>query len=737
MNTQTRLTPEQLPQTNAQFIAYGAATRIADPFGGDDPITIRPQVFVRYYRGIKIKAINKPAEDTLHIEFDPDSVGLSKAFSTYMNADDPAAAYVQDRFEAGAAVDVGLESVRRKKEKAGAKAEIPSYVPIHALRGATNADGSGDAPTMMGAGGNHIRNVLGLIDGLKTNSCTSDPTEWAILTTNRKGDLPPEGYRALLSRDDWKNVGAITPKAENAPTAQQARQDTDQQAPAAGIDPNVLAKIVQHAVRDALRAEDRAEDRAEVATHGNITAPPKGRVPSEPKQWVAWATKGVPNAGSYIVAGGGYVRRWAYEYLRDNTNPTPDHDVLMEASAELTTYAQDITDTVQARLYDGAVVAGRMDPSHKEMSLWVRFVIEQQHPFLTDADFNSDAWKESVTTAAVEFATAEMKAAAAHLESQQSAPRQQQGQRSETTESDQGHALHAFTQLLGSVWDDAQKLRQAAAAANQQGLMGVLVWANPGEGKFSTEQFEGARQFEVGVLTHRRYQMLTADQEQAAPVTPASPSTPSEPPHDEDEPPHEERQPQPAAPAPQPAAPVQQQSSGAFPSAQHLAVALAGATNEETVATLFQAASAQNYLTAEIAVKDGVGAFGIAPVAPNTAGARMMSLGATFDAVQERLSNPTAAAAATQDAAATSERAEAPAPEPSGNAGGAGRSAQDIANAAQGLVEVAELTALAQEASSAGVDGETVTIGTSSGTLAKFLESRIKRAQRRDAAGGA
>src|SRR5699024_8494420 len=112
------LSPDQLPEKNAQFIAYGAPVREPDPFGGEDVLSVRPQVFVRYYRGIKVKELAAPRngnEDTVKVVFDPESVGLSSEFSAYMNTDAPVVPYLREQVEAGNPLDVGLEYVRRKK----------------------------------------------------------------------------------------------------------------------------------------------------------------------------------------------------------------------------------------------------------------------------------------------------------------------------------------------------------------------------------------------------------------------------------------------------------------------------------------------------------------------------------------------------------------------------------------------------------------------------------------------
>lgn len=744
------LTPDQLPSKNAQFIAYGQPTRIADPLGGEDPITIRPQTYVRYYRGVKIAKLETPNEDTLHVQFDPESVGLSKAIGAYMNTNDPAAQYVRERFEAGDAVDVGLEWVRRKKEKNGDKAEIAPYAPIHALRGATSADGTGDNLTMMAAAGNNIRNVLAVVNGRRTASAVSDPSEWALLTDNRKGDLPPRGWRFLTDRDDWTRVGAIVAKDDADPQQSAAPQGQGAQQ-GAGFDPNALSKMISHAVREALRDADREQSQAEQAAHGNPTNRPSGRTPGEPKPWVPWAARDVVNLGSYITASEGYAFRWGYKHLRDSEAMSgAAAEDLTSAAVELATAQQSIADRVLARAYDGRVKADRSDASFKEASLWVRFIIENQHPFGTDPDFDLAVWSQAVEDAATALYTDAADRTAAHLndtatssQSAASAGSASSANREGGEPRDRSHHVKAFLQLLENVWGSADRLRDAAKSAQQQGIMGETVWANPGAARFSTEQFDGAREITLGNLTHIQYGILTKDQGAGSAAPADEPPTDDTPPEDDHS--GDGEGPSGAALTPNgqsaPASPTQNRGGrdeqspnrrAATPngnggrSAQQIAVDLSRATTEQQIATLFSEVRSGNLLTTEVAVRDGAGHFGFAPVPPNTEGATSMALGAVFDELGRRIAN-----AGSQSPAA--DGADAPAHQEQtadDDSGTTVRTAQEIAEAAEAASTVQEVEALSAEMLASKLGDEQVTIKRTTGPLGGFMSARLQRVSR-------
>lgn len=736
----TTLAPEQLPNSNAQFIAYGAPTRIADPFGGDDAVSIRPQVFVRYYRGIKIRELAKPrngADDTVRVVFDPESVGLTTEFGAFMNTDDPSLGYLREQQEQGNPVDVGIEYVRRKKAK-DSKALISPLVPIHALRGANTPDGAGEKGAMLGAGGNHIRSIVALINGRRTTVAESDPREWAMLTGNRQGDLPPEGWKALLDKDDWTKVGAITPKGGVTPATQATapQQQQPQQATAGeGIDMNVLAKVIGNEVRKGLKDYGEYLMRQDAASQGNTTShAPASAV--EGKPWNTWVNREHLNLGSYLVTGEGYALRWAYDYL----DGIDDTTIRWTAAQELADASQRIADGVQSTAYNGEVRADRTSASFKESVLWVRFHVEHTAPFGTSEDFDFETWFNKVGRAATEsLQQAEANAHQFLEERYPKAATQQQNAadtRQDATDTGQDEdrtpVVDAFCQMLTRAWTDRDAILNLAREAGEKGLMDVVVHANPHDGQFATAPFDGSQELTISSLTKRQYELLSQASQSAAPAsaaqTPASPASPTQ----------DEPQPQ-STPTPAP-------QQGQTRSPQHLAAALAKATSEDEIGPIFQEARASNALMAEVAVQYGTGTFGLTPVRPGTEGAETMTLGAVFDAYraaidgqadsgeaeeQEPASQPQEVEQAAGEAPQQEGAAE-PDPETSADPAPATASSDDkpleadIADRALAATTVDEINALVTEATEADVIGNTVKIRAGSGPLGGFLKSRLK-----------
>lgn len=756
----TTLTPEQLPSTNSQFIAYGSPERVADPFGGDDAISVRPQVFVRYYRGIKIKELAAPNDDTVNVVFDPESVGLQKAFGAYMNADDRVAAYIKEQFEAGKPIDVGVEYQRRKKTKKE-KAPISPLTPIHALRGANSTSGTGDSDYMMGRSGNNIHSKIALVNGRRTTVIQSDPREWGVLTSNTQGDLPPAGWKALADPEDWTRIGVIAPRDGAVPSSATA---TPQQGAAQGLDMNTLSKIIGNEVRKGLKDYGEYLMRQDDATYGTSTSQ-TANSSVEGRPWNLWINKNQLNLGSYLVSGEGHALRWAFTYLGTLGDDVLDTDTELrwEAARELADASQKIADRVQSTAYNGEVRADRTSLSFKESVMWVRFHIETRYSFSGDDGFDYDTWFDNVGRAATEsLREAESRAfefISERYPKAQSATEGQGDAAEKATGEDPTPVVAAYVQMLAQQWMDRDGVLNLAREAKAKNLLDVEVWANPNDGKFSVDPFDGGKEITIGHLTKRQYGLLS----QAADTTESV-----EPPHEEEATPTEDDgTPKAEEPSePQAATPASQAPAR---SAQHIAAALAKATTEGEIGANYEDAKELNYLTAEVTVQRGVGHFGIAPVRPNTEGAETMTLGAVFDALRAAIDegqqapaqtqtppseapqeNQTpapqedpdeAAPAATQEPAESAESAEpaAPAPEPTEEAQETTPSvatstaeesaAQDIAQ--RGLdADPAEIEALFKEAREKGVESAQVDIRNRRGTLGGFLTSRLKHAQR-------
>lgn len=760
------LTPEQLPNSNAQFIAYGSPERVADPFGGDEAISIRPQVFVRYYRGMKIKDLRSPNDDTVNVVFDPESVGLEKEFGAYMNTDDRVAAYLREQFEAGNAIDIGVEYQRRKKTKK-AKQGISPLPPIHALRGANNPDGTGDNGTMLGMSGDNIHGKIALVNGRRTTVIQSDPREWQGLVSNTQGDLPPAGWKALSDPEDWTRIGVITPKGGVTPAEVPSAQTPAQQgASIQGLDMNTLSKIIGNEVRKGLKDYGEHLMREEDAARGT----PASQTPNssiEGKPWTLWVNKDQMNLGSYLVSGEGHALRWAFTYLGTLGDDVlnSDHDLRWEAARELADASQKIADRVQSTAYNGGVRADRTSASFKEAVMWVRFHVENTYPFSADDGFDYDTWFDNVgRSATISLKDAENSAHEFIAErypkaEQATAPSNEDKAPAQDPGADRAPIVAAYLQLLTQKWTDRDGVFNLAKEAKQKSLLDVEVWANPHDGKFSVEPFDGGKEITIGHLTRHQHGLLS----QAADTGQTDTTTDTQTPHDQHEvkPPHkEESAPQSEVAEPQPGAPAPQAQAR---TAQHIAAALAKATTENEISSSYQEARELNLLTSEIAVQQGVGHFGISPVRPDTEGAEPMTLGAVFDALRAAVdeekqpapqnvpaqdspasetpeTQPEVTSANTQEAPEAPEEsvpAEAPpeadkAQELASTDGGDNNSvAEDIGKRAlEAEGDPAEIKALLDEAREKGIENEVITIRGGKGPLERFLDSRLKRAER-------
>lgn len=768
----TTLTPDQLPSANAQFIAYGSPERVADPLGGDEAISIRPQVFVRYYRGIKIKDLRAPNKDTVNVVFDPTSVGLEKEFGAYMNSDDRVAAYLREQFEAGNPLDIGVEYQRRKKTK-NDKQGISPLPPIHALRGASNPDGTGNHGVMLGESGNNTHSKIALVNGRRTTVVQSDPREWQGLVSNTQGDLPPAGWKALTNKEDWTRLGVITPKGDAAlAQAPSAVQQAQEGGAVQGLDMNVLSKIIGNEVRKGLKEYGENLMRQEDANRGTpASQSPNSSV--EGKPWTVWINKDQMNLGSFLVAGEGYALRWAFTYLGGLGDEVlnSDTEIRWEAARELADASQKIGDKVQATAYNGEIRADRTSSSFKESVMWVRFHIENSYPFSAAEDFDYEAWFSNVgRSATVSLKSTETLAQAYLDERYPKAHNETKGSQGEqvatTSGDDRTHIVSAYLQLLAQKWNDRDGVFALAREAKQKNLLGTKVWANPSDGQFSVEPFDGGQELTIGDLTKNQYGLLS----QAADVTPSNEGQAPAAAETENEPPQEETQ----APAPQDQAQQAPEAAQAAPvqrSAQHIAAALAQATTEDAVSDGYRSARESNLLTAEVAVKHGVGPFGISPVRPDTEGAESMTLGAVFDAFRAAIdaaqqptpesetdksesgepetqeteqlaqeatqppSEPEADTAPAQpegdrkDEQAATQTPQEEAPEEADTATADSDSpALDIAERALTATTTEEIKALVEEAKKQEVDAEVITIRGATGPLSNFLTSRLKRA---------
>lgn len=631
MNALPTPTPaEQLPTGNARFIAYTSPTSVPSPKGDGSTLTIRPQVYVTYYRDIKVSdlkegGLNGNRPENLYVQFDPTSVGLRNAFGASMDADDPVAEHIKAKFQAGEPISVGIETKRRAKS-AKTREKISPLLPIHALRGATSPDGAGD-DNMQSASKENTHKALSLVDGMATKGLASNPAEWGLLTNNDSGLLAPTGWRPFSNKNDWKLAGALVPATDDGSVPQAtAAQPNVAATPApqggsepAQIDYAALSKMINNAVGEAFKAHTEKEANAHAAETGSPTRKaPTGN--TEPKQWVVWVNHEQLNHGSWVMAGSAYSLRWAHGYVTDHELGTTD-DQSNELAYTLAEESQNIADTAQANAYRGAVRAGRADASYKEAVKWVRFHIENTGTYTpAQDDFDIQAWRQTITEAATGSIQQAEALTLSHFnnDSTQETPAQQ------APDDQQTKLMQGFCTALMRHWNTPETIAKLAQQAGERNLSNATIWTDYDNGKVALEQFDGAAEGTVAKVTFARYQALVSNDTTDNQADTEQTTTPDPEPTPEPQPETSTEDTTPANTGTTPA-----------PEAQKIARQLSDAANADDLKAIYTQAKEANLLTNEIAVINGRGTFGLTPVPPATQGARLMSIAATIDAMAE------------------------------------------------------------------------------------------------------
>ncbi|MDN5804489.1 MAG: hypothetical protein L0H26_07895, partial [Microlunatus sp.] len=529
------MAPQDLPHDNAQFIAFGPEVRVADPMGGEDPVTLRPQVYVQFWPGIKIKEIkdggmNGDKNDLVTIHFDPESVGLSKPISAHMDANDPLVNIIRERFAAGEPVTAAIEVVRKKSNSA-TKAPIDLHIPIHALRGAEHPDGAGDGRAMVGPSGDNCRKIVSLINGRTSKTIVSDPREWKHLVSNKTGNIPPEGWRYYAPGDDWKQVGAIIAKATAAAPAGPSPRDTTQSAPPATqasgeqVSAESLRAVVQVAVQDALAQSDQERGEA----YGGRSSV-RGRF-DEGKKWDARTNDGRVNLGSYLVGNTGWAFRWAFTHLTSLLEGETPEDATVWA---LTERLLDMSDAVQAEAYGRGVEPDRTAASHTVATQWVEWVVEHHdlpYPHLGD-EMAIEVWSKSVATQAAAVLAGAGANVGAYLSSKSKAAKDRARTAPAEPPQPTGPSpklVRGLLDTLGRSWDNREVIGTLGRQVQERNMGPVEVGITDSESaapSFSYPPADGATTAALDTVLRTRYQALARAEGAVHPVSPTSPASP-------------------------------------------------------------------------------------------------------------------------------------------------------------------------------------------------------------------
>lgn len=464
MTTTGPIPPQALPGASAQFIAYGREERIAHPKTGE-PVTIRPQSYVSYYPEILIKALYDGGKkgdrpDLLTVEFDPTSVPgghLRHAFSANMDIDDATVPHIRQAHANQASVAVAIEA-QRKKKNSDTKAVISPLTHIHALRGASAPDGS-KGPGMAEAAAASTNPRLAMIDGVATKHILTNPLEWASLTTNKDGSLPPEGWDNFAVGDTWQECGAAVKNGSAQPTPQQNTGG-------ANVELGAMQQMIEATLRKILDEQNAASD----AT--GSPGRPRGKF-YEGKPWEPRTSDGRVNLGGYIVSAEKWAFHWAYDHLLDlagEGSTEADEEEAWELAGAVMTFA----DRVQADAYGHEFEIDRASTSHREAEDWVKWVIKHQHPWSESAE-GRDGWAQAVIGSALELLNATGQRVGAYLSTKAKTPPSQQ-KAAETVNTGPSEALVSSTiDAINRFWSNLDSLANMDRQVVEKGLDQIPV----------------------------------------------------------------------------------------------------------------------------------------------------------------------------------------------------------------------------------------------------------------------
>lgn len=747
------ITPNQLPNRVSNFIAYGPEERAANPISEGDVITVRPQVYVRYFPGIVVSDLKEGGrggnrEGLLTVSFDPASVGFSNAISAHMNNDDRTVAMLRHSWENKVPVALAIETQRKKKNSVTG-APISPLAPIHALRGAEHPNGDGDNLSMIGPSGENTSNRVAFVNGQGTQHLQSNPADWKALVNNKSGDLPPEGWRNFAPGDDWKAVGAVV--RINAPTQPQTS------APAHGSGfptPDQLSTLMQSAVAQALK-EFTPSLAGQPTQGGAPVGRPSGKF-DEGKPWNPRTSDGRINLGGYVVSSERWVFEWSYRHLTE--------DLKIEASPEdAWTLAETVlrmASEVQSNAYGHGFVSDRTQASHREAEHWVQWAIEHSHPYPSiDADEETlSGWVEEVVAEASSHLTeagrraGEYFSAVSKRDKNGAAP---QVQKTEEPSGPSEKVVRAFLDVIQRGWENPETIKNLGAQGRDSGYGALTVsMTSTDEGvQIAYPAVEGQPTGPLETLLVHRLKALNT-----AGAAPESSNTQPEPT------PSQEPQATPPAPAAQnapPETPAPSASVAQAPGhADSIIERLKSVADDQVLRDIYEEARDANLLATQVFVAPGphgevlFGHEGQEGFQPQNIGSVIGIIRSTFGSVSRNQGTATSKEASP---APQEEHAPAPQAEPQESAHAhtevaevvpeastqahesAGENpdsedAQGIADAAGTATDLEEIAVLRQESENKGLLNAVVMVNGTEGELGLWLshqERRVTRAQRK------
>lgn len=733
------ITPDQLPNKASNFIAYGNEERAANPAKDGEVLTVRPQVYVRYYPNLVVSNLVEGGRSgdragLLTVHFDPASVGFTNAISAHMNNDDRTVHMLRHSFETKTPVAVAIETQRKKKNSRTGE-QISPLTHIHALRGATHANGDGPAAALIGPTGENTSNRVAFVNGIGTQHIVTNPSEWKSLINNKAGDLPPEGWRNFAPGPTWKEAGAAirdTNAPFPAPLSAPAAAPTPHHTPAGGSFPNAnqLGTLVHDIVTQALK--DFAPALINQLAQGQDTTQavrPSGKF-SEGKPWNPRTSDNRINLGGYVVSSERWVFEWAFKHLTETLKATvPAEDAWALADSVLK-----MASNVQSAAYGHGFAADRSTASHREAEHWVQWVIEHTLPFPgLDADEGTlSGWAEEVTAEAASHLGEAGRRAGEYFTSVSKRDKNGAAPKESPAPEQSGPSekvVRAFLDVIQKGWNNAATIKAMGTQGRDKGygaLQVSLVITDSGV-EISHPPVEGAKSGPLDSLLIHRHKALTAAE---------GATTQTQAPEAADATPAQEPAPE-AAPAPTATATPQPHP------AQDIIDALATVGTEQDLRGIYETARDADLLATLVHVAPGPNGsvvFG----QPGQSGFKAQTIGSVVGIIRNILAQASNnAAPATTEAEGQPAQGQQPpassAPEaasteaaPAPQVEAADSEAQRIADAAEQATTPEEIAELRKTCEENNLTEALVTVNGLEGALMLWLtkqDRRIKRAQ--------
>lgn len=482
------------------FVAYTTPERVPGP--DNKTISAGSQTLVNYIKGAKIKdiiiggwkATNGKKSDldldsvrTVRVEIDPESLGLQYPIAANIAPNDDGLKTLMKAQEAGEAVNLAIESVRKAKNSK-TKEPVSPLTPIYKLLGAENPGGEGD----MGIAGRNTTKVIAAVNGVTTQDCRSDATQWASLQKNKAGNTSPEGFTLLTDSEDWSKYAVIVPEEGYvAPVTSNNGGSSNQ-------DTSDLFDKLAAFLTEKLTVEG-----------GRYVKRPTPGYINEGKPFDAFTSDKKISLGYYVASKYRYTFEWAWGYLQGVMQSKPD---LAEVK-KLTNKVIDLADKAQVKAYGGNVRFNRTVTSHTEACRWVQWAIENMFSWTNLNEDEVVDFVSSMMKDGGEVSLVSVQESLPDFAGQKQAPRNPQPETQvKDSGSDKMKNLENCLNVVNANWDNVDMLKKCYTRAKQLELLKAPVQVEDNKVTFS----KGSETTLQEVLTNRGQSLKQENSETAS-----------------------------------------------------------------------------------------------------------------------------------------------------------------------------------------------------------------------------